>query len=95
MTLDEFVPLVGRTLHVDTQPAAVELVLVEASPLPHAGRRDRPPFILVFRSAPEVLLVDGTYAMRGQGFGPDAIGIGSLQPPIGAEPGYYYQAVFN
>lgn len=95
MTLNEFEPLVGRDFAVDTSPREVEITLIEASPLPDCGQLDRPPFILIFRSRPEVMLVDGIYAMRCKDFGPELVGLSSLMAPLRSEPGYYYQAVFN
>jgi len=95
MVLDEFLSLVGKGFVADCAPRPVELTLVEASPDRHGGLPDRPPFILVFRSAPDALLVSGSYAMRAEGFGPDLIYISEMAPPAGAAEGRYYQAVFN
>lgn len=96
MTLDEFTPLVGQVFEVDCTPATATITLIEASPLRDMGVTDRPPFILVFRSAPEVMLVDGIYTMRSGPLGPVAIGIGSMVAPIGGAPGhYFYQSIFN
>ena len=95
MILEEFVPLVGTALLVDCQPDAARLTLVSAKPLPATAQADRPPFSLMFRSEPDVLLVDGSYVMRGDAFGPDRIFISSLVAPSQSPPGYYYQAVFN
>lgn len=93
--LAEFTPLVGETLTADCDPRPVTLHLVEASPLANYAKLDRPPFILIFRSAPDAMLVSGTYVMRGKGFGPDVIDIGQIASPSTGEPGHYYQAVFN
>lgn len=82
-------------MRVDCSPAEVSLTLVEASPMKNASSGDRPPFILVFRSDPDTLLMDGIYAFRTKAFGPDLIAINSLITPRNREPGYYYQAVFN
>ncbi|HEX4848134.1 MAG TPA: hypothetical protein VFV30_08315 [Novosphingobium sp.] len=95
MVLDEFLPLVGRQFLANCDPAEVELTLVEASPLKDRGVTDRPPFILVFHTPPEAMLVEGSYVMRCGGWGPDRISIWPTMPPRPAEPGYYYQAVFN
>ena len=95
MTLDEFLPLVGMTLKVDCAPNVVPLTLVEASPSRHPGLDDRPPFALIFRSAPNAFLVAGTYAMQCSGFGPALIDIAPIAAIPGATPGHYYQAVFN
>ena len=96
MTIDEFTPLVGQEFEVDCTPATAIIRLVEATPLRDLGISDRPPFILVFRSAPEMMLIDGLYTLRSGSFGPAAIGIGSMVAPIGGAPGhYYYQSIFN
>lgn len=95
MTLDEFTPLVGREILLDSTPEPVRITLVEADSLPHDGHSERPPFALTFRSAPDALLIDGVYTMRAAGLEPAAVFISSLGAPIGAAPGYYYQAIFN
>lgn len=93
--LGEFTPLVGGAFMADCDPQAVALQLMEASPLVNHARLDRPPFILTFRSAPEAMLMSGTYVLRGVGFGPDLIDLGQIARPLSGEPGHYYQAVFN
>lgn len=93
--LAEFTPLVGGTLMADCDPQPVPLHLVEASPLTDHAKLDRPPFILILRSAPDAMLMSGTYVMRGSGFGPDLIDIGQIARPNSGAPGHYYQAVFN
>lgn len=95
MVLEEFAPLVGAAFSADCDPRPAELILVEASPLRHRGFGDRPPFILIFRSSPAVLLVSGSYALRAEGFGPAIVDILQIAPPSGATDGHYYQAVFN
>lgn len=93
--LAELTPLVGRTLTAECDPKPVPLELLEASPLVNHAKLDRPPFILIFRSAPEAQLMEGTYVMRGMGFGPDLISIAQTVTPNTGAPGHYYQAVFN
>ena len=41
------------------------------------------------------MLGDGSYILRCGKWGPDLISIWSTLAPVKAEPGYYYQAVFN
>lgn len=95
MVLEEFSPLIGQRFVADCQPKAVEITLVEASPL-RTNRTDlRPPFILIFYTPPEIFLVDGSYVMRCGKWGPDRIWIGSTIAPPDEKPGQYYQAVFN
>lgn len=93
--LGELTPLVGKQLTAECEPRPVPLWLLEASPMTNHARLDRPPFVLVFRSAPEALLTSGTYIMRGDGFGPDLIDIIQIVRPATGAPGNYYQAVFN
>jgi len=95
MYLSEFIPLIGQALSVDCAPRSVELMLVEASPLRHGGQGQRPPFILIFTSTPAVLLMAGTYVMRGDGFGPASIYISPISAPGGSDAAHHYQAVFN
>ena len=95
MILDEFTPLIGRRFVADCDPAEIELTLTEASPLKDRGITDRPPFILIFHTPPEVMLVEGSYVMRCSKWGPDRISIWPTVAPFQAKPGYYYQAVFN
>lgn len=93
--LGEFMPLVGHSLMADCDPQAVALQLIEASPLINHAKLDRPPFILIFRSAPDAMLMPGRYVLRGGGFGPDLVDIARIACPLSAEPGHYYQSVFN
>ena len=95
MTLDEFLPLVGKRMMARCTPDEVPLTLVEASPSRTRFDADKPPFILIFRSDLDALLVDGIYVVSADGFGPDYIAITSLMTPRTRPPGYYYQAVFN
>jgi hypothetical protein len=95
MTLDEFLPLVGQVLLADCSPKPAELKLVEARPLPNRGFVQRPPFQLILRSAPEILLVAGIYAIRCGEWGPELIYIEQMAPLGFTETGHFYQAVFN
>lgn len=95
--LQEFAPMVGQTLLADCEPKAAELVLVEASPLKHVvPGMERLPFILIFRSKPDVQLVEAAYRLRCGEWGPELVHIMPLAPPFGTDtPGNFYQAVFN
>jgi hypothetical protein len=95
MWLEEFVPLVGKEIIADCSPAKIALTLVEAVPIRHPGVTDRPPFSLMFRSAPDALLVSGIYRLQCEAFGPDLVHLSPILAPPGAQPGYYYEAVFN
>ena len=95
MLLDEFIPLVGQAFTAECEPTAVEITLIEATALRPNSMAPRPPFILIFRTPPEVFLVEGSYILRCGRWGPDRISIWpTLAPPDGAA-GHYYQAVFN
>ena len=95
MTLDEFTPMVGLNLLADCNPKPVELKLVSAKPLPHLAPIERAPFILVFRSPAEIVLVTGIYAMKFGEWGPDLIYIEEMMTPDLNDNGHFYQAVFN
>jgi hypothetical protein len=95
MTLDEFTPMLGQTLLADCSPEPVELKLVEAAPLVNHAKLERHPFILMFRTPPEILLVTGIYAMKCGEWGPDLIYIEQTIPPDPRDKGHFYQAVFN
>jgi hypothetical protein len=95
MTMDEFLPLVGQVLLADCNPKPAELKLVEARPLSNQGWAPRPPFLLIFRSVPEILLVAGVYSMRCGEWGPELIYIEQMAALGFAEAGRFYQAVFN
>jgi hypothetical protein len=95
LTIDQFLPMVGYHFLADCDPAPVEIKLLDASPLKDRGTDGRAPFILIFHTPPETLLVAGGYLMRCGKFGPEQIFINDMIPPLNAEAGYYYQAVFN
>jgi hypothetical protein len=95
MTIGEFTPMVGQNLLADCSPAQVELKLVSAKPLPNLAQIERPPFLLIFRTVPEILLVTGTYAMKCGEWGPDLIYIEQTASPDPKDEGHFYQAVFN
>jgi hypothetical protein len=95
MTLDEFAPMVGQTLLADCEPKPVEIQLTSARPLPNHGPVERPPFILIFRTPPEIVLVAGIYPMKCGEWGPDLIYIEEMASPDLNDKGHFYQAVFN
>ena len=92
--LEAFTPLVGQALLAECDPRPVMLHLVEASPLVDRAGLARPPFLLILRSAPDAVLVSGSYVLRGDAFGPDRIDLAQIAPPAAGAPGHYYQAVF-
>lgn len=95
LTIEHFRPHVGKQFTADCTPSEVELQLIEASPITQRGASANSPFLLVFHTPPERMLVPGIYTMCCEGFGPAQIHIGGMQPSPGSGPGYYYQAVFN
>jgi hypothetical protein len=95
MYLDEFRPLVGQTLLADCNPAPVELVLTEARPVPNYAKLDRHPFILIFRTPPQIVLVAGAYALKCGDWGPALIHIEQIASPDLKDNGHFYQAIFN
>ena len=95
MVLEEFTPLVGKAIRVDCAPRGVDITLVEATAMADRGATPRPPFILIFHSDPRVKLVNGSYPMRSGAFGPALVYIEDVIPPFNAQPGHYYQAIFN
>jgi len=95
MYLGEFTPMVGQHLLADCNPKPVELKLVSAEPLRHLAPIERPPFILIFRSPPEIQLLAGMYAMKCGEWGPNLIYIEQTIPPDPKDDGHFYQAVFN
>lgn len=95
IAIEEFLPLVSQRLQAACDPEPVLLDLVSATPLVNHARLARPPFLLIFRSAPDALLVEGSYVMRAPGFGPDQVYIAPIAPPADAAPGRYYQSVMN
>lgn len=95
MVLEEFSSLVGEEFTFDCTPAPIKLRLIEAEPLLDRGDMPRPPFILVFRSSPDIMLLDGLYTVSHTQLASAPIAIGSLVVAPGSEPGHYYQAIFN
>lgn len=95
MFLEEFTPLIGRsfTAHCDPQPISIELI--EASPLPPNPVTDRPPFILIFHTPPEAMLIEGNYTLKCGNWGPDIIYLNPITAPARSAAGFYYQAIFN
>jgi len=95
IALDEFMPMVGQTLLADCSPTPVEIKLVSATPLPNLSGVERHPFLLIFRTPPEVLLLTGIYAMKCGEWGPDLIYIEETMSPDPKDDGHFYQATFN
>lgn len=90
---DDFAPWVGRKVRVGTVPEPVEITLSRIQDRhPIRGFDVRVPFSLLFESAPEVYLIDGTYEFDCGKGGPHAICITQLQPMADRR---LYEAVFS
>ncbi len=100
LVFEDFEPLKGKVFVAECEPAPLTITLADAQLL-RQGRgfrvdADRPPFVLIFHTAPEVLLAPAIYEMTAEGFGPEPIYLEQTSPPeSGALDGFYYQAVFN
>lgn len=95
LSIEHFRPHVGKQFIADCTPSEVELQLIEASPLLARNASAQVPFLLVFHTPPQRMLLPGLYTMRRDGFDPAQIHISDMLAPAGSAPGYYYQAVFN
>lgn len=95
MTIEEFQPLLGKTIVAECSPKNADLTLAEVTPLKDHGVVARPPFILIFHSDHMIQLTAGIYALRSGRFGPAAVYLEPTGALPNAVPGNYYQAVFN
>jgi hypothetical protein len=96
MVLAEFLPLIGQEFLLDATPDEIAITLTEAYPLRPNASADRPPFMLIFRSSADIVLLTGLYRMRTKNFGPDLIHITQTSAPAREKPGFnYYQATFS
>ncbi|RYY15332.1 MAG: hypothetical protein EON55_06570 [Alphaproteobacteria bacterium] len=92
-TPDDFAPWVGRSVRLATVPAPVEITLLRIDRSQRLLNAFREPFVLIFESPEDVLLLDETYAMDCGRNGPHAIYISQLHPRPGQPR--RYQAVFS
>jgi hypothetical protein len=94
LTIDDFAAHVGETFAVETTPQPVGIVLEAIDTGPGEAWMARQPFVLVFSSPWEVLLVEAQYLVKPAGIGP---GMTLHLMPINTPPGgrRRYQAVFN
>ena len=92
LTADDFEPWIGRpfTVEADPEPIAVQLLRVDRHPISRFAIR--PSFKLVFRSAADVLLIDGLYRMTCGRSGPHEVFLVPILSPPGQR---LYEAVFN
>lgn len=95
LTLEDFLPHVGDTYHVQVNGQAIGLRLHEAIPLPtHGHVPARAPFSLGFLAAGEPPLGQGTYEMQRDGGDTLTIFIVALGPDPASKQ-MRYQAIFN
>ncbi|MHB8284489.1 MAG: DUF6916 family protein [Caulobacteraceae bacterium] len=92
LTADDFEPWIGQAFQVAADPAPVQIELISLSRRAAAFMTYRQPFVLVFRSAWSVLLVDGLYTLSRDCLGPHAIFLAALAPTSTQR---LYQATFN
>jgi hypothetical protein len=95
LTVGTFEPYVGATFRARVENAsAVELTLVEASPLTSDddSRRQRVPFRLIFRDPSRRIAHQATYEIEHDAFEPMSI----FLVPIRADAsGHYIEAIFT
>lgn len=95
LVLADFTTHVGQQFEANCDPKPVGIRLVSATPLTNSAGAARDPFILIFHTPPETMLVAGAYDLERSGFARAQVQIHEMLPPQDAQPGYYYQAVFN
>ncbi len=88
LSLAQFTPLVGQVFNAQAAEGSLELRLIEATALSPSGVGRHEPFSLMFVSAGDVWLTQGTYALEHAAL-PE---LTMFLVPVG--PGQY-QAVFN
>lgn len=90
LTKDSFEPQLNSTFVANTDGGTVELELVEVEELPGNDARS---FCLVFRTAPEITLNQGTFVLQHKVLGELAIFMTPIMPDREGRP--RYEAVFN
>ncbi len=92
LTAEDFAPWVGADVHGGRHPEPVYIQLAQITPLRVSSLAYRDGVQPVLPSRPDVLLVDGTYAIRCGRFGPLDIHLTAVISPPGEQ---IYEAVFN
>lgn len=89
-----FTPFVGRQWLVDAQPKPITIQLDQVDNVRGGMPGGRDPFVLVFSTPWDTLLIEGHYPMRP---GPDAEAVSIHLIPTQTPPGprRNYHAVFN
>lgn len=94
LTIDDFTPHVGESYLVDAHPQPIPLRLDEVLADLGEAWMERQPFILLFSTPWEALLVEGLYRLtRGPGATPVELHIMPINAPPG--PRRIYQSVMN
>ena len=92
LTAEDFAPWVGRMFTLASDPEPVAIQLIRITPRMASSLAHRAAFSLFFRSRPEVLLIDGLYAVRCGRFGPLDMHLTAVMSPPGER---LYEAVFS
>ena len=94
LTAPLFRAFVGRDWLVDTQPAPVKIKLDAVDDLKGGMPGGRDPFILIFSTPWDTLLVEGQYLMR-PGDDAEAVEVHLIPTQTAPGPRRLYHAVFN
>jgi hypothetical protein len=89
-----FTPFVGRQWLVSAQPKDITLQLDEVDNLRGGMPGGRDPFVLIFSTPWDTLLVEGHYLMR-PGHDAEAVSIHLIPTQTAPGPRRSYHAVFN
>lgn len=89
-----FTPFVGRQWRVDTQPQPITIQLDAVDNVRGGMPGGRDPFVLVFSTPWDTLLVEGHYLMR-PGDDAEAVEVHIIPTQTAPGPRRLYHAVFN
>ena len=89
-----FTPFTGRQWLVDAQPKAISIQLDQVDNVRGGPAGGRDPFVLIFSTPWDTLLVEGHYLMR-PGADAEAVSIHLIPTQTGPGARRLYHAVFN
>ena len=93
LSVEDFEPWLGAVFTLDADPDPVSIQLIKIAPRMTTSLSHRKvAFSLIFRSQPDVMLLDGIYAMTSGRFGPVNVHITPVMSPPGER---HYEAVFT
>jgi hypothetical protein len=92
LSLADFEPLLQSKLLFRAANGEFDLELAQATPLNQPSPRSQPPFRLIFRSAEQRRLPQGTFELQHPTHGPIALFMVPLQPDA---IGPSYEVIFN